>query len=426
MNNKILFLVDHKHRDLPGLSLIGFYLKNIGYKVFYRRVWDTKHLYFDPSIIIIPKANNGSKEFINRCNKWRESGIKLIVIETEGNEPWTPAKKVMNTAPDLFFFWNKVEQKKHENFLKKNNVKSKVIGSPRLDFFHPFLFKNLNNRKKIINELGINNSLKTITVATNNSYEGLSDENIKLKRKRYSEVYEKCDFDKYLEFMNDVRNTNIHYIKYLAEKYNNYNIILKPHPNENIEFWEDFIRKYPNIKLMIGKNINDLLSVSDLHIGMTICLTITESKLLNIPTIELIPLNFKTEEMFHMDHIGLGDYFVDSEKKFDEAILNGLNSLNKQININEYISKYYFKFDGKRCEDYAKSIDSYFKDNGLGGFSRPQLIKSFDYFLYNLKKVKNSIFQRESQIDKRGRFDNRIKKGDEIEWYNFYQKKITA
>ena len=26
----ILFLVDHKHRDLPALSLIAFFLKNLG------------------------------------------------------------------------------------------------------------------------------------------------------------------------------------------------------------------------------------------------------------------------------------------------------------------------------------------------------------------------------------------------------------
>lgn len=426
MNNKILFLVDHKHRDLPGLALIGYFLKEIGYKIFYRRVWDTKYLYFDPSIIIIPKANNGSIEFINKCNKWRKLGIRLIVIETEGNEQWLIGKKIMNTVPDLFFFWNSIEKQKHESFLNKNNVQSKVVGSPRLDFFHPSLFKILNNKKKIINEIGINDSLKTITVATNNSYEGLSDDNIELKRKRYSEVYQNCDFDKYLDFMKDVRKTNILYIEHLAEKFKNYNIVLKPHPNENIEYWESFIKKYPNIKLMIGKNINDLLSISDLHIGMSICLTIIEAKLLNIPTIELMPLNVKVDEIFHKNHIGIGDYCVDSEKKFDESIFNGLNAPKKKSNINEYISKYYFKFDGKRCEDYAKSIDNYFKDNGLGSFSRSQLIKSFDYFLYNLKKGKNFINDRGAKIDKRGRFDNRIKQGDEIKWYNFYKNFFTA
>ena len=139
MNKNILFLVDHKHRDLPGLSLIGHHLNKQGFKVFYRQVWDIKYLYFNPSIIIIPKANNGSKEFIDKCNKWRSSGIKLAVIETEGNEQWLKGKKIMNTIPDIFFFWNEIELEKHKNFLNKNNIIGKVIGSPRLDFFKPQL-----------------------------------------------------------------------------------------------------------------------------------------------------------------------------------------------------------------------------------------------------------------------------------------------
>ena len=93
MNKNILFLVDHKHRDLPGLSLIGHHLNKQGFKVFYRQVWDIKYLYFNHSIIIIPKSNNGSKEFINRCNKWRASGIKFAVIETEGMNNGLKVKK---------------------------------------------------------------------------------------------------------------------------------------------------------------------------------------------------------------------------------------------------------------------------------------------------------------------------------------------
>ena len=98
--------------------------------------------------------------------------------------------------------------------------------------------------------------------------------------------------------MKDVRKTNIFYIEHLARKFKNYNIVLKPHPNENVKFWKDFIKNYPNIKLLLGKNISDLLCISDIHIGMTICLTIIEAKLLNIPTIELSPLNIKTNQIF--------------------------------------------------------------------------------------------------------------------------------
>ena len=139
MNKNILFLVDHKHRDLPGLSLIGHHLNKQGFKVFYRQVWDIKYLYFNPSIII-PKANNGSKEFINRCNKWRASGIKLAVIETEGNEQWLKGKKIMNTIPDIFFFWNEIELEKHKNFLKKKYYREgNWLAKIRLFLNHSFL-----------------------------------------------------------------------------------------------------------------------------------------------------------------------------------------------------------------------------------------------------------------------------------------------
>ena len=42
----ILFLVDHKHRDLPSLSLIGFFLQNKGYDVKYIAL---SHTHFDHS-----------------------------------------------------------------------------------------------------------------------------------------------------------------------------------------------------------------------------------------------------------------------------------------------------------------------------------------------------------------------------------------
>ena len=53
---KILFLVDHKHRDLPALSLIAYYLKKMG--CLPKLVALTEELIietFDPGFIVIPK-----------------------------------------------------------------------------------------------------------------------------------------------------------------------------------------------------------------------------------------------------------------------------------------------------------------------------------------------------------------------------------
>jgi hypothetical protein len=43
---RILFLVDHKHRDLPGLSLIGYFLKQMEYQVKYVSLWQVSALIY--------------------------------------------------------------------------------------------------------------------------------------------------------------------------------------------------------------------------------------------------------------------------------------------------------------------------------------------------------------------------------------------
>ena len=47
------------------------------------------------------------------------------------------------------------------------------------------------------------------------------------------------------------------------------NIILKPHPNENVIYWDKYIKNLnnPRIKLLTNQNINYLLTLSDLHIA---------------------------------------------------------------------------------------------------------------------------------------------------------------
>ena len=71
MKNSVLFYVDHKHRDLPGLLLIGFYLNKIGYKVGYEPLWNWKAAkYFD--IIIL------NKPVFKEIEKWKKIKLSLL------------------------------------------------------------------------------------------------------------------------------------------------------------------------------------------------------------------------------------------------------------------------------------------------------------------------------------------------------------
>ena len=52
---KILFLVDHKHRDLPSLSLVAFHLNNLGCEARLVALGNELKLVkeFDPGFIVI-------------------------------------------------------------------------------------------------------------------------------------------------------------------------------------------------------------------------------------------------------------------------------------------------------------------------------------------------------------------------------------
>ena len=48
---KIIFLVDHKHRDFPSIALIGYFLEKKGHKVFFKRIHEPEVDIINPDVI---------------------------------------------------------------------------------------------------------------------------------------------------------------------------------------------------------------------------------------------------------------------------------------------------------------------------------------------------------------------------------------
>ena len=70
---RVLFIVDHKHRDLAASALIGFYLKKDGYEVAYCAPWHEDKIVkeFSPNIIVLPKPiyKNHIFEICRECER---------------------------------------------------------------------------------------------------------------------------------------------------------------------------------------------------------------------------------------------------------------------------------------------------------------------------------------------------------------------
>ena len=427
---KVLFLVDHKHRDLISNCLISYFLKKKGHDVYLRRLHENEVGLIRPDAVIENKLGRNPK-YLKRIKSWKKQNIKIILIENEGINQWDINEKKVSFAPDLSFFWNK----NHAHKLDKS-YEQKILGSPRSDFLLNKFSSIFKKKNELENLYKINKNFKNITVAFHNSYEDLDKNTLYEMSKTRQHVYEEdFSFFDIVEHQKIARKKLIELIDNILKTNTNFNIILKPHPNDDIKFWYKFSEKYPSVILMYGAPINDLFCLSDLHIGKSGCSTIPESYIYGLPNIELNFDDKISSKVLSKDHVNLGlqniAEFKDLKYSLTDIMEKKLSSeiiTNYENKMQFYINKYFYSIDGNRCKEYANYIDTFLKtkkksENVSTGVSLFFICKNFltDFFLKYIKKLLGKYY-RYHLIDKRGRYDSRIQLNDEIKYYKLFDK----
>lgn len=452
--NRILFLVDHKHRDLPGLSLIGYFLKKMGHQVKYVGLWQEGELIesFNPSYIVLPKP---IYEY-NRLIRFKLAGRKIVVINTEGNPQDKKFKMNIEVPPDLYFFWNESQLGLDQSSLVDADTILNLAGCPRMDFYHKSMDNLFPSREVLLKRYGLSPDNKTITIATSTQdadFDDVALENMNANRNRI--LSETADYRDIVKNMRKSRLFLTEIIQHIADAYSDVNIIVKPHPNENITYWRKLVDSLSgaNIYLCIGEPINYLLKVSDLHIALNVCTTTFESLLAGIPVVEIH--TDMSENLYDKEHLFLAPYTAKTIQDVDEAIQKELFGNESRLEdhaqkakLYRYIEKYFYKFDGCRCYEHAKEMDVFIKRTIDD--SRMTVLKYFGshknqmvLFVVNelrkpLGKLKRHIksfvqtkvavggnvirIPEKSKIDSRGRYDNRIKPGDEKYWFDKFEQ----
>ena len=122
-NKKIVFFLDHKHRDLLSTVKISQFLKKKKFNVKIVPQWKFSIInQFDPKFIVVGKNNIHDFEKI----RWKLEGRKIISIPNE-NFHLKNINKI-DISCDLNFYWNK-----NTKYQQKINKKKIVIGNPRTD-----------------------------------------------------------------------------------------------------------------------------------------------------------------------------------------------------------------------------------------------------------------------------------------------------
>ena len=418
---RVVFHIDHKHRDLPSMALIAFFLGKRGLKTYFCSSLNHNIINnINPDFIIMSKFRNA----LNNIQHWIKSDCKIIIIQSEGNLQAKENKYVserdkylfQNTyTPDLTIFWNYKEMHKYSIFMDKNKQKI-FIGCPRLDFLKPKFMNLYPSKEKILKNLNLDKSKFTITLATSI---GLSHANKKIL-KSYFDGY-KGDQRKIIDLSFNIKNqkklriTTEKIIRFVA-KNKDLQLIIKPHPNESIIHWESYIKKFNNIKLCYAESINYLLRSSDFHLAHNACTTSLEAQLLNIPCAQI--LSDDSYSYFKKDHIDIAYFKIKSVKDFETAIYSYQNKTKSDLIkfSNKYVKKYFTKFNGNICKEHSNYLIKFMKRYKP---KNKKLIDPYIFFkiFFRLKNLTNK-----SNIDQRGRVDNRIIPGDENYWFNKFTK----
>jgi surface carbohydrate biosynthesis protein len=392
-SNSILFIVDHKHRDFPSLSLIGYHLEKLGYNIYYCGTSMENEIFekSNPKFIIIPKLTYHTPNQL----KWKLEGRKIIIIETEGNNQDKSIKYRVEVFPDLYFFWNNHVKSLYEKELLYNNTKILVKGYYRSDYY----FKPLNqifNPDKIKATLGINNKKKIVTIATSTQDSHFSEKRVEQKVKiRKNNFSLTADYRLIIRNMRKLRKITEQFLIDQKELFNEeINFVIKPHPNESVIYWNKLIEKnnLKNCYLMVGKNINELLAISDFHISHNVCTTTAEAMMCNLATLEI---NTKySKDLYLEDHLGLPDYRAFSSQEVIKVLNREIlkpTAISHSNKIESYVKEYFTLFDGKRCEDYAYSIDNFINNDQKAPQRLSVKLKLKYYFLISIIKIKYII-----------------------------------
>ena len=455
MNKKILFLVDHKHRDLPGLSLIAYFLNHFGCesKIVALGKYDKIIKSFDPMYIVLPKPNHNFSKLMS----WRRDGRKIIIIDAEGNPQDKNFIYKIRVKPDLYIFWNKEIESRYTDLSNKYNTVLKTLGFYRSDFLHYHFHDLMLSREKLLNKYNLNVSGKTITIATATQDSHFSAKRLKLKDRRRKKSLEGTAG--YMDIVNnkiELRNKTEKIIGIILKTYPKVNLIIKPHPNENVVYWDELIKKTDskNIKLFVGEPINNLLRVSDLHISHNVCTTTSEALLFGIPALEVHCDNSK--DLFSEKHLYIANYIINKPENINpiiDLVLYGRASNEVQKHKNEtsfsdYIEKYLYKYDGLRCFEYAQYLAEFTNLASKNLRSSNFIYDLINTLYYLLIKIRNKLpsYKKHAKIiqgvnnvsihnyrdvvkvnnklvDKEyGLFDNRINEGDEEYWYTKFKK----
>ena len=267
------------------VSSIGYLFNGINTNVLAPGIYHTKSL-------------TPSKNKINRHQKIINQGSKITSIDEEaGIDQDDYSEFAIDRYSDLsieqasaVFGWGSNDTDTLKKIYSKNSQKIYKTGSPRSDLWKSFFFDYWKDPKEMPKKPFLLLSSNILVTGNKPFHElinihenaGYFQRNPKLFKKLFYSMAE--DYKKLYEFIDA--------IKYLAKNNNGYDIVLRPHPVDNINTWKIFLKGVPNVHIIREDSITGWVKNAFviMHNG---CTTSIEATISGKPVITYSPFQME-------------------------------------------------------------------------------------------------------------------------------------
>lgn len=187
---------------------------------------------------------------------------------------------------DLLFFWGDEHFAAVREIYPEAQERACVTGSPIIDEVRVRAARysamiNRKPRKKILigTSCGFANHINGIEFSRQMRRNAYAD-NLSDNEKHTLDLEAELDLEIF-EYWKKI-------VPLIAEKFSEYDVVLRPHPSESVKFWKKHLKAYSNLRIDSGKSILEELLGADVYVHFNSTSAII-SNILNVPTIMPMP-----------------------------------------------------------------------------------------------------------------------------------------
>jgi surface carbohydrate biosynthesis protein len=403
MNKWIFIPYEIKAREFDARLLLACFAAASGYKVIFgSNTQIKKNLLNFPKGVFFDKSI--SKKKVAFIKKLKANGHFIVSIDEEGLSSFNNKELYQNQRisaetlqlVDAVMTWGQVEYDTIIEKYPEYQQKIHVTGNPRVDLWRPefrSLFKE--DQKNIEQRYG-----KFILMPTSFGVVHHQGREFLIKQgKRYGTIKTEEDlqaFNTKLDFLEKVVSSFVSLIHTVADTFQEYTVIVRPHPSEDHQFWKKELQQLRNVKIIYEGNVTGWILASEAVVHST-CTTGLEAFLLGKPVIAFLPyLNNN-----HVKHIAneLSHQAYAPNEVLDrlKKVLSG--NYSQSVNADN-ARKHIANIDGEfSIRTILKQIDTL--DIPTHGLEENITINSSINLKKELKKLKEKLLRKKNYVNQK-------------------------